>query len=1080
MTQALVLPSTVKNLIVARESDPGSHGRGGLLEGMIHQTLLQFRDQLDLGEYNPDFVARDEALTAFDRLMVLGSEPLDADPEDELFNVTRWREQRTRGCEFRLGDNVFLYALGSASKSDDEDDNAFVAHLCERIKTLTPTCVLTATFSRLCRSTNHSSELLRALKKRATSPHHIAEAAERRERPSATLLSVGSGTVLNVANEGDEMQYTLLGLVSSWERRSIVTRTMIGKLNAVRRGHWHTRITALPLGYVINAEGRLAANPDMQPHVAKVIDMLGDPRMTPSHLLTNLAAIGITTPSDARGWGFDPQWAPLGAYEDRVIRESISARNAIAAEGPDAPGSQATSDEGFRLHDSLDEPVLTTAGLPNAHALRKRLYEYLDLWEHGRYVVAVDNPVAEASHYADAVVVPREGKPYGVVELVYERPELKVEGKWASAEAFGRARERLAQLQLERRSGGGSRYPLVGSVSRWTEDGVQYRLATQSRTSGHRRSARYILEGRSAAHGSEGWPNDASNELFAVRIHDLHRELVQAAVQAFRDGVHIEPVETALERQQADEWRRETERLQTSLQTVCAEQVDRLDRRDRARDEGRSLDEEVHEYALQAASQRRRALEEELANRASAPVRTTLANRIDLQAETLVQALSVIEGADAPLPPVAAQAVSAVLQDFRLKSLSTLEAEFSYFLHMPLDDGALRVGPIVGKCRQADAPRRTDYGDRRGGDVAELLLRSDALDDGRQAFSAADITRAEEYLQSKGLTRPSARSVLAAVPVDLRRLVWDLLHDAERSVDLDPAFVARVRNTYLGPSAKPKQQGAVWYRKTLMPASIMQLLVERGQMPTTEFLAWLTRTGFSANGYHRHVRSTEQASADKERHFVATTVPIGYVGGPLPQSVALFDCRHCGEESSLSIYAPVFDVPLSLLCGSCLRTREAESPRYPESYGLVSRANAERRLLTLHTGSRRNAGLIDPSPELRARVQGWHRAIDPDAQRVAVTDRHLQTYLCAVASGTVEDDRAVRDWVREMHDAQGGTRGQLGYESFKAFARVFLAVDPRPVREWLDESRRRLPAPGPKRVETLDEFIEVVWARRGM
>lgn len=1070
-----------KNFLIARESDPADRTKMSLLQGMVHQTLLQYRDLLNLGPYSPEAVRDGAPESDFDRLMAWGASPARDDFEVRGLRRVAFREGRSRGYEFWVGPNVFLYSVGSASKADLDRENSFVTHVAKRIEELRPENVLVATFSRLIRANEFSGTLLSALKS------------------ADSTLYAGGEHKIQVSEFASEAMFSLFSLFSAQERSAIVTRLLHGKINKVRRGEWFLGNAAIPLGYRIGQHGRLEANPEMQPHVAKVIDMLGDPRMTPAHFVTNLADIGISPPSDHRGWRYMEGWDPGEVpYDDRVLRHSMARPPASHLSGE----AVEVDDDEDLLGDDLVAPLRTRVGLPDPSAVMKRCYRYLDLWQYGKLVVRQKNALPGVRAYADLQVQGASRNSPGFVELVYDRGELSLPEGWAAEERIERARE----LKATRESNplrGQSRFPFVGPMPQWNESyeppesatpaglgpaGMtsverEYYVTSTSRTRSNHNPPTYDLQSRPATLMGEPWRSTrAENALEGrVAVHRLHRAIVGAAIEAFRDGVRLESVDSSAQRDLEAQWHAETQRLSRELDAALAEANRELEELSEARRASASPRElALRQRRVDDTGARIERLEHDLAQRPEAPPRRRVPLRFNIVAAELAQALTTLGTSDAPLEPEVVGALAGVLHEFRLRKVSALEFEFRFYLLLPTEDGAVRAGPIVGTCPVVGRILEPRVGRDRGADIARRLMVSDGTLDGVlrpvQTTGADDLVRAEAYLRDRGVPPASVRALLGAVPVETRRAIWHLLHPDEHGVadgSTDHRFMEMLRSVYLGEVSQRAGQGPIWFAGSLMQTEIVNYLSTREWVPRALYLDWLEDAGFSAAGYNRYV--LKSASEEGSEHpYLAIARPLGGRGRPAPESVGLFDCPHCMEAFAMSVYVPVPEVRTGLLCRHCLRSRAADSPQYPASYLHVTRAEAERRLLAVHPDERLRVGIMSASVELRRRAQSWEQERGDGAARVAVTDALLERYLHQVAAGGVRDPGAIREWARATNAPDVGDRGRLRPEVVRQFGRDFLPVDLGPVRDWLAAQTRRLPPRGEARLAALDDYTNFV------
>lgn len=244
----------VDDLIVVRESDVSDKL---LMLGMLHQTLL-----------------RCEGIPGVARAEELGLLPL-LDPTT-VSGVKR-RSRSHRMVLFSLEGTLFLYAMGSAAKTDAESSaNDYADFLLETLRTYRPRNLRMASITRLLRSTA------------------LANAFEEALAACGTILHAGH-LVIDVTEFNGRMTYQILAGFAAFERDQIVLRTIVGRIASARRGELTVRPDYLPFGYHV-VDGCVRPDPDKREQVQMLLGILARDGLSARQMAGLMSAAGIVLP----------------------------------------------------------------------------------------------------------------------------------------------------------------------------------------------------------------------------------------------------------------------------------------------------------------------------------------------------------------------------------------------------------------------------------------------------------------------------------------------------------------------------------------------------------------------------------------------------------------------------------------------------------------------------------------------------------------------------------------------------------------------------------------------------------------
>lgn len=1051
----------VQNLVVARESDTSDLP---LLEGMVAQTLERHR----------------ASLRGVDRLLELGVTPV----RDENVRLSVGGHERNRlgskAVIFSVDGTVCLYSRGSAAKDETEArENGFVSILCETIEELRPVNIYVATFSRLVRSFRQSSPVQAAIENAGSTLHY------------------GEGQTLNFSADSSYLHWSMMVAFAAMERDSVVNRMMLGRVGKHRQGKWILGPSAVPMGYVLDADKRLVVDerPGVRSAIHKAIRLMGDPLVGTRELALALAGIGVQPPGRTRGsaWDYDPNWSWQGdRYVPRALRDNAN---------PTAPAAGALVD--LVKRPSADQPPGNSP--PGAHGHRVALRDYavpelvgeriaatLDLWETGRLELTFANPLERINRYAEYIVERDDNGP-GHIRFDYDL--ALPDGGWGTAEEFAAARTAKAQRAAAvptRAQTLNSQLPLLGNLGRWDEDGYRYGLLSAQSSHRSQYELRRIQLVDATVHdyhdpvrGFVHQGRRQGDKLAVVDATALHKALATAVSDAITYGVEVRPhpeypPETIAPTSQA--------RL-THLANAHTALVRRAEQARRVLSDPEAFTDSLRKQLIADAEQAHAeaeaaAAELEAARSASEP---NYPDRLAATPHELAQALAVLGGIDRPTPREFTQAVNSVLSRLRLRAAGAV-VQCEVEATVPVTDGLLIVGPItfdvpqrMGARTQSARGIDTDtpeIREARHRQLAQQLLTTDIpirdMADGRAFTGHADRRRAVGWLTRAGLTSQAAHRGLACVPLVTRATLWHHLSGDLAPDGLDPAFVARVGETFLDTANLEN----LWWRKTGERGPVLAFIRESGQTATVEDIQqFLASRGNAPKTYSGLLQPPTSAKRGTTGIWPTFTVPYAREPehcnpGCPPQCWAhrrarLHPCIHCGDYADRHV--PVPEVRTGLLCSTCMREPTADSPIFPAEYLIVTIEDAQARKFAINPIVARETGFEEATRPLRKQARDWATAqgLRPAGGR-HLQPAHLNAYLAAVGRGEVVDYTTIRQWARTQ-GLDVNSRGPVSDDLVTAYRRHLAEAAPRLVRNWAREHGHQ---PVPRHSDPDEALIE--------
>lgn len=858
-------PKKVEHVIVVRESDIANMI---LMENMLAKTL-----------------ATVGGIAGVREARVLGLAPL---RHPERYGAEERRTTNHRMVLFNLEGTLFLYAMGSAAKEDPETlMNDFAAFLIEVLDQFAPENVHMAGISRLLRSTSLVGKFQESLKRNGVILH-------------------ADNSIMNLREQSGEMMFAITANFAAFERDQIVMRTTAGRVAAAEAGRPLFRVSDLPLGYQLQADGRIGPDPRLKPEVDALLRVLSMDELTSRQKAQLLSDAGIRMP---RGYGLD---------------------------GSDDPG------------DSRD-PKSVIRGM------RK----WLPLYETGVYTQHLANPFLGATRIGTATVVRENPKDAGTIE-VPNRWGLP-EGGWTTPQVLAAARASVDAYTDRRaaRAGSGAhghrrRKPLLG-LARWEDDGQEWLLDSHNK-------ADYRLRRRACQDRTSrsGWTEVTIDGDLVARIPAaaLHTSIADAVTGALAGGVPAQRLQGTFIAAAAGRMLNmiRPENITAGLRSQIAEKKARAAR---CRKMAATLDspEDAQPWFDDAveASRQVRSLQAELDEldcQQQGPS-AALVDPMEVDALMCAHAMATLKRIDTDADRQVADALGRLLRNVRFAQCGDGYVQWSLELALPTEHGGVLFGPITGKVKERTRFRPTPSSclttEPRRRKALDILATGENMPAVVAAIPDWSFVTARnnmsQYLLGRGLPRVSFTALQSCPINELRQIVFSSVQrhphadpaDLDRIAhevtpgDLDPAWSRLVLDSYLFPEGLGPP--GMWAAKSVAPQLILDLLLTAGGSMTIHDL------GTALEGHWNRCEILELVMRDKikgGRRQRTYTQPdqlwqFNTRGRLAPDSrLSLIPCPHCDGWASRIWRAA--EVPRQLVCTTCRRMPEPDSPTFPIAY----------------------------------------------------------------------------------------------------------------------------------------------------
>jgi DNA invertase Pin-like site-specific DNA recombinase len=846
---ATVLPlSRTRTLLVARESSTSDLP---LLENLLIQTVDHFHS-LD---------GREEIRRA-------GVAPL-ARPSD-FPGGRKIGKSATPTAVYWAKSTLVMLSQGSAASSNERGENEFTNNLIDLIDEHKPEQIVVATLSRLIRSSLFEGRLLEAIQR------------NRVQRVVSRELEI------DFTSEIGLLLWKLFGAFAAMERNAIVMRLALGQIVRAEKGIWPWAPAALPLGWSLDADKKVALDADAASVVHSLVGWMGE-GITNSEIARRLAALGVSPPL----LNSEGRWLCLPGGP----KEGVEAR----------------------FHWRGERGAISN------------LYGMLEAWESGEYLVQRSVGVHATSLAGLPVLDASDGSRFVDIRVPLPLPE----GGFATADMFERAREeRERKARQTGRPLDARQLPLLDGMNRaFEQEGGTVLLSSHKGWLAGEGGSVYALR---------EWIPDAevaSMPLLASMVpSELHQSLASAAVEHLRNGALLERVDGAPDFAEATRTPLAYEELHWKQQRV-AERLAAVDDEYRRTLRAAALapTAEMQADLLQmaaalqsdkdAAEQEVTALQVER-DQVAAPVPVWVAG------DLIAHVLAGLANTDQAVPGPVAAAISELITDLQF-NINAEDCTFSFSLRLPVDDGWAAFGPISGSVRNRVADRtlaRAQVVERLRERTATWMTRDIAFSDlaGTQGRSGeTQRFRVAEDLAALGLPPNSARLMTRLPVLDARRTIWAALNQESSPADVSPEFARHLVGTYLDPALTTKR----WLGRQVEAEEYVQLLRSNGgSLSRQEVREFRDTTGKRPEIFVRG----ERAVAVGPRRSGCFNSNCGSRDCRNCGPVTLVICPHCNGWADHVLRVP--ECPPGLLCSTCRRMPVPDSPEFPQAYLRVNSA----------------------------------------------------------------------------------------------------------------------------------------------
>ncbi len=533
----------------------------------------------------------------------------------------------------------------------------------------------------------------------------------------------------------------------------------------------------------------------------------------------------------------------------------------------------------------------TVADARNPSEIISTIVGWADAYETGVYEMLWPNPFPGVTDIAGLAVEEEAGYAHGVLRLTQQLP--LPDGGWADAATFNAIRGRLSSPRV---TGGASHKtaPPLSGLFRFATDEHEHALACERRTY---RLLRRAVDPNRRFHG---WTNE--NDLDAARTDvehmatvsrgEWHRSIADAVTEAVRTGL---PGELDSSRFQSvdglpplDERRARVRRLRRELGDTLAA-LKRAKRNVSLTED----DELAAEYMAQVEqhSRDKRRLEEELESIEGDTEAPRLGESFESNGELVARAMAALANATDSADSALATALRTVISNERWW-VEGKTVHWELFIELPHEDGTVVFGPVSGEVR--------DMALRRLGPAIGRNWRR----------------RIRPELEAAGLGERAARSAAACTNPELTSVLLSHLRGEPMPSSVDPTWAGHVVAVYTDPTFHWNRDQ--WRLNDDLRREVLDALDAAGGELSD---AALQACGFAHDQLRYLGRRVNAPSGDRV---------ISSTGRAANRRHALLECPHCGGRANHSVVTP--ETRPGVLCGSCWRTPEPDSPVFPEWY----------------------------------------------------------------------------------------------------------------------------------------------------
>lgn len=565
-------------------------------------------------------------------------------------------------------------------------------------------------------------------------------------------------------------------------------------------------------------------------------------------------------------------------------------------------------------------PDATFADARNKAELVRSWRSWLQLWEEGRfdYVFTMRTTIGiDATGFDLFDAGPDETR------LIVPQHWGLPEGGWAEPWLFEACRKHaLPRKHTSRRGIRRQRMPFTGRS--WSSETEEWKIFSENDS--------YRLRRRPKAKRSQvGWgrkPHMDGEEVARVRASDLHRHVAESIAQALEDGIDGQRIEMSLEHlplpasiinepaQRAATLLRNIDSLNRQLANFTAAIAHASEERTR-----NVLTERVDTISRDLTE-----LETDLkrAQHTAATTEPDSQQTTSLVFEAIGYLAEVKDRAAWQLE----RALQLIMPDFQIVQTTADTITWQSHVDLPTAGATLRIGPIVATVPAYTRKARTPVAAREHELLANfmtsnLTITELAAADGRKS------TEVYERVLHTALKRygypTQARTLILNryIPTSALQALWRHHNDVEDPTDQDPAWEKKIVATYTNnPGPFPSPTGLA-NTTTIRQTICDYLIAHGGTAPQQDILTDLADAGVTPT--RLQAATTTRKSSEPTRTDRARTAELRPDG-----TIGIVPCPHCNGHASFVSLLP--ETPQGLICPTCRRTPDPDSPIYPPDY----------------------------------------------------------------------------------------------------------------------------------------------------
>lgn len=527
----------------------------------------------------------------------------------------------------------------------------------------------------------------------------------------------------------------------------------------------------------------------------------------------------------------------------------------------------------------------TIAEARNPTSVLNTLFGWVEAYETGQHETLWPNPFPGVTDIAGVTIEEMEGFEHGALRLIQKMP-LPEEG-WADPVVFDAIRAQMASTSL---TGGASRSttPPFSGLFQFANDEFEFALGTIN--DNYSLLCRPLNEDRKFS----GWRSETEDQVDRIGVvHRVtwHRSVADAIVEAVKNGL---PAELDVSRFQSSGPLPTLDPARARIRTLRHRLDDEQLSLTRARRNAQMAEDDKAAELFVSDVKHHHAevvrLESEIEVLENGLVDPEIGQTFESNADLVAHAIAGLWSADTTGPVQLRDALRLLFQGERWEIIGE-NLHWELNLELPHPSGLIKFGPIKGEVPiRYSTPRR--MGKRyRNNEVRQLLIEA-------------------------GLSERASRSIAAADLPDLTAVLLSHLNEVDLPDGVNPEWAKHVITVYADPDFAwtPNR----WRLDDSIRREVLDLMIQRGgEISVSDLIA----AGIKKEQLRYLSRVTDAPSGDPILCRISR-------GGE--SSVALIDCPHCGGKAAHSIVTP--ETRPGILCTSCWRTPQVNSPAFPEAY----------------------------------------------------------------------------------------------------------------------------------------------------